>query len=187
MTVRGEDMTDKKLTFEEKTISSEMIYEGAILNLRRDKVQVKNGVGYREIIEHNGGAVAVALTDENKVVLVKQYRKAMEKDIIELPAGKIELGEEPLATINRELKEETGYTAQDVKLIAKFNPSVGYTSETLYIYLATGLTAGEQEFDDHEAIEVMEIPLDEAIQMVVDGVITDGKSQVGLLLTKYHI
>ncbi|MEE1038043.1 MAG: NUDIX hydrolase [Eubacterium sp.] len=176
------------MTFEEKTISSEMIYKGAILNVRRDKVEVHNGdFGYREIIEHNGGAVAVALTDDGKVVLVKQFRKAMEKDMIELPAGKIEENEDPLSTINRELKEETGYEAKDVKLIAEFNPSVGYASETLYIYLATGLVPGEQNFDEHEAIDVLEVPLDEAIDMVVRGEITDGKSMVGLLLTKYHL
>ena len=176
------------MTFNEKTISSEMIYEGAILNLRRDEVLVKDGShSYREIIEHNGGAVAVALTDENEVVLIKQFRKPMEKNMIELPAGKIEKGEDPKETIIRELKEETGYTAGNVKLMAEFNPSVGYTSETLYIYLATDLIPGETEFDEHEAIDMFKVSLDEAIKMVIEGEITDGKTIAGLLLTKYHI
>lgn len=176
------------MTFEEKTLDTERIYEGAILNLRKDKVAVKGGgYSYREIVEHNGGAVAVALTDDKKIVLVKQFRKPMEKVMTELPAGKIEKGEDHLETIKRELKEETGYTASDVKLMCEFNPSVGYTSETLYIYLATGLTPGETDFDEHEAIETVEVPLEEAIDMVVSGEITDGKSMVGILLTKYFI
>ena len=94
------------MTFEEKTVSSESIYKGAILNLRRDKVTVSGGgYSYREIVEHNGGAVAVALTDDGNVVLVKQFRKPMEKVVTELPAGKIEKGEDPLETMKRELKE----------------------------------------------------------------------------------
>lgn len=175
-------------TFNEKTISSEMIYKGAILNLRRDKVTVKGGdYSYREIVEHNGGAVAVALTEDNNVLLVKQFRKPMERDMIELPAGKIEIGEDPKETIERELKEETGYTAKNIKLMAEFHPSVGYTSETLYIYLATELTPGETDFDEHEAIDLIQMPLEDAINMVIDGQITDGKTMAGLLLTKYHI
>lgn len=176
------------MTFEEKTVSSESIYKGAILNLRRDKVTVSGGgYSYREIVEHNGGAVAVALTDDGNVVLVKQFRKPMEKVVTELPAGKIEKGEDPLETMKRELKEETGYTASHLKLMAEFNPSVGYTNETLYIYLATGLVLGKPQPDEHEALEIKEIPLDDAIQMVVNGEITDGKTMTGLLLTKYFL
>lgn len=176
------------MTFEEKTVSSESIYKGAILNLRRDKVTVSGGgYSYREIVEHNGGAVAVALTDDGNVVLVKQFRKPMEKVVTELPAGKIEKGEDPLETMKRELKEETGYTASHFKLMAEFNPSVGYTNETLYIYLATGLVPGKPQPDEHEALEIKKIPLDDAIQMVVNGEITDGKTMTGLLLTKYFL
>ena len=176
------------MTFEEKTVSSESIYKGAILNLRRDKVTVSGGgYSYREIVEHNGGAVAVALTDDGNVVLVKQFRKPMEKVVTELPAGKIEKGEDPLETMKRELKEEIGYTASHLKLMAEFNPSVGYTNETLYIYLATGLVPGKPQPDEHEALEIKEIPLDDAIQMVINGEITDGKTMTGLLLTKYFL
>ena len=176
------------MTFEEKTVSSESIYKGAILNLRRDKVTVSGGgYSYREIVEHNGGAVAVALTDDGNVVLVKQFRKPMEKVVTELPAGKIEKGEDPLETMKRELKEETGYTASHLKLMAEFNPSVGYTNETLYIYLATGLVPEKPQPDEHEALEIKKIPLDDAIQMVVNGEITDGKTMTGLLLTKYFL
>ncbi len=99
------------MTFEEKTISTEMLYKGKIINLRRDKVTSVNGVSEREIVEHNGGTCCVALTVDNKVVLVKQYRKPFDEVCVEIPAGKLELGDtNPLEGIKRELKEETGYT-----------------------------------------------------------------------------
>ncbi|MGL4483611.1 MAG: NUDIX hydrolase [Anaerovoracaceae bacterium] len=173
------------MTHNEKTISSEMIYEGKVLNLRRDKVTVRdNKTGYREIIEHNGGALVVAITKENNLVLVKQFRKAVEKDILELPAGKREKGEDPLETITRELREETGYTAGKIEELGGIYPSVGYTSEELFIYLATELTPGETDFDESEAIDIYEIPFDEAVQMVIDGRINDGKSVAGILLAE---
>ena len=125
------------MTFEEKTISSERIYEGAIINLRRDEVTVQNGTSYREIIEHNGGAVLAAVTDEGKMVMVRQYRKPAGRVMLEVPAGKIDSGEEPLSAAIRELKEETGYTATEVKFMTSFYPSVGYSEEVLYLYLCT--------------------------------------------------
>ena len=118
------------MTFEEKTISSERIYEGAIINLRRDEVTVQNGTSYREIIEHNGGAVLAAVTDEGKMVMVRQYRKPAGRVMLEVPAGKIDSGEEPLSAAIRELKEETGYTATEVKFMTSFYPSVGYKCST---------------------------------------------------------
>ena len=99
------------MTFEEKTIKSERIYEGAIINLRRDEVTVQNGTSMREIIEHNGGAVLAAVTSEGKLVMVRQYRKPAGRVMLEVPAGKIDLGESAEAAAKRELKEETGYTA----------------------------------------------------------------------------
>ncbi len=173
--------------FVEKTIESEMIYKGKILNLRKDKVETKTGTSYREIIEHRGGSVALAITRDKKIVFVKQYRKAMEADVLELPAGKIEEGEDPIETMERELEEETGYFAREMRLIGKFNPSVGYTSETLYIYLARDLEKGETNFDGDEDLEIIEIPVKEAIDMVVRGEITDGKTMVGVLLAQHYI
>lgn len=176
------------MVFHEETLSQEMIYEGKILNLRKDKVRVKSGkISYREIIEHNGGAVAVAITEENKVLLVRQYRKAMEKEMLELPAGKIKKGEKPLETMSRELAEETGYFAENLTLIGKFNPSVGYTSETIYIFLATGLTKGATNFDDDEDLELLEVDIKDAVGMVINGEITDGKTMAGVLLAPYYV
>ena len=102
------------MTFEEKTLKSERIYEGTIINLRRDKVTVQHGTSYREIVEHNGGAVLAAVTDRGRLVMVRQFRKPAERVMLEVPAGKIDPGEKPEEAAVRELKEETGYTAGTV-------------------------------------------------------------------------
>lgn len=175
------------MIFEEKTLNSERIYEGKILNLRRDKVTVVNGTSYREIVEHNGGSVAAAITDDGKIVMVKQYRKAVDRVVLEAPAGKIEGDEDPLATVKRELREETGYTADRIELLTAMEPSVGYTSETLYIYLATGLTPGETDFDENEAIDVVEYDFDEIYKMAADGRIRDAKTIIAVLLAKIRL
>lgn len=139
------------MIFEEKTLKSERIYEGTILNLRRDEVTVLHGTSYREIVEHNGGAVLAALTDEGKMVMVRQFRKPAERVMLEVPAGKIDPGEKPEKTAKRELAEETGYRARQVRYLTEFYPSVGYAEEVLYLYLCTGLTPGETNFDENEA------------------------------------
>lgn len=172
------------MTFEEKTISSEKIYEGNILNLRRDTVTVKNGKSKREIIEHNGGAVIVPLTEDNEVVMVRQYRKPAERVVLEVPAGKIDSGEEPLTTAIRELREETGYTADHIRFLTKMYPSVGYSEEVLYLYLCQGLTPGEANPDENEALDVEKISLEELYQMIMHGEIQDAKTQVAILMTK---
>ncbi len=172
------------MTFEEKTIDSEIIYKGAILNLRKDKVEVLNGTSYREIIEHNGGAVILAMKDDGTVVMVKQYRKAQDRIMLEVPAGKIDLGEEPEVAAKRELKEETGYTAKNIRLLTEMMPTPGYSEEILYIYLATGLIAGETDFDENEAIDIIEYSINDLSNMVMSGEIQDGKSQVAILMAK---
>lgn len=175
------------MVFEEETIGTERIYEGAILNLRRDKVTIHSGgTSYREIVEHNGGAVAVPITADGKVVMVRQYRKALECAVLELPAGKIEKGEEPMETIVRELQEETGYTAGKFQFLTAFYPSVGYTNEIIYIYLATDLTPGLTNYDEHEAMDILEVDFEEVHNMVVGGEIRDAKTMLGILLAKKH-
>lgn len=173
------------MVFEEKTLDSEIIYEGKILNLRRDKVTVINGTSYREIVEHNGGAVCIPVTSDNKVVMVKQYRKPVDRIVLEVPAGKIEKEDkDPLETVKRELREETGYTAAKMELLTVMEPSVGYTTEALYIYLAMELTPGETDFDDNEAIDIEEYPFEEAHNMVLSGKIRDAKTIIAILLAK---
>ncbi|MDD3168470.1 MAG: NUDIX hydrolase [Eubacteriales bacterium] len=176
------------MVFEEKTISSEMIYEGRILNLRKDKVHVKdNQTSYREIVEHNGGVALAAVTPEGKMVMVRQYRKAAEKAILEVPAGKIEKGEDHRLTAERELKEETGYSAGKIEYITSFYSSIGYSTEVIYLYIATELTPGETDFDDNESIDILELELTKLKEMVLSGEIEDAKTIVAILLVESYI
>ena len=173
------------MSFKEELIESERIYEGAILNLRRDKVTAASGTAYREIVEHNGAVAIVALTDDNRIVMVRQYRYACGRDVLEIPAGKIDKGEtDPVAAAVRELKEETGYTAEEIIHMGNCNPSCAYSEEVIYIYLMRGLTKGERALDDDEDIEIIEMPFDEVYEMGVRGDIVDSKTLAALLMTK---
>lgn len=170
---------------EEKTISSDRVYTGKTISLRVDTVEIPNrGYKKREIVEHNGAVGIIAITPENKVVLVKQYRKAIEKELWEIPAGKIEPGENPKESAIRELKEETGYSAQSMKLLHKFYTSAGFSNQKIYIYLAENLTSGSQDFDDDEFIETKEFSLNEVYDMIYNNDIEDGKTSIGMLLIK---
>ena len=170
---------------EEKTISSDRIYTGKVISLKVDTVEVDNkGYKKREIVEHPGAVAIVAITEDNKVVLVKQFRKPIEQVIWELPAGKLEIGESPKECAIRELKEETGYSAKNLKLLHKFFTSAGFSNQKIYIFLATGLTKGEPDFDDDEFIEKYEIDINEAQNMVIKNEIEDAKTSIGILLAK---
>jgi len=170
---------------EEKTISSDRIYTGKVISLKVDTVEIDSkGYKKREIVEHPGAIGIVALTDDNKIVLVKQFRKPIEKAIWEIPAGKLEIGESPKECAIRELKEETGYSAKNIKLIHKFFTSAGFSNQKIYIFLATGLTKGEPNFDDDEFIEKYEIDINEAQNMVIKNDIEDAKTTIGILLAK---
>ncbi len=170
---------------EEKTISNERIYDGVILNLRRDKVTVKGGkTSYREIVEHPGGVVIAAVTPEGKIPMVKQYRKAAEKAVLEIPAGKLEKNEDPSEAGLRELKEETGYTAKTIDYVNSFYSSIGYSDEVLHLYIARDLTPGETEFDDNEAIDIYEYSIDELLEMIFDRTIEDAKTIIAIFMLK---
>ncbi|WP_286183997.1 NUDIX hydrolase [Clostridium sp. CCUG 7971] len=170
---------------EEKTISSDRIYTGKVISLKVDTVEIeKKGYQKREIVEHGGAVAIVAINDENEVILVKQFRKAIEKVIWEIPAGKLEIGENPKDCAIRELKEETGYSAENMKLIHKFYTSAGFSNQKVYVFLATGLTAGDNNFDDDEDLEVHKIDLEEAYNMISRNEIEDAKTSIGLLLSK---
>lgn len=170
---------------EEKTLSSERIYEGAILNLRRDKVVIKDDkTSHREIVEHGGGVVIAAVTNEGKVPMVKQYRKAAEKAVLEIPAGKLEADEDPEEAGLRELKEETGYTANKIDYVNSFYSSIGYSEEVLHLYIARDLIPGETDFDDNEAIDIYEYTIDELLEMVMDRTIEDAKTIIAIFMLK---
>jgi ADP-ribose pyrophosphatase len=168
---------------EEKTITSERIYEGKILNLRRDEVTVRDDkTSLREIVEHNGGVVIAGITAEGKIPMVRQYRKAAERAVLEIPAGMLEKGEDPAVAALRELKEETGYSATNIRPLTAGYSSIGYSTEVLHIFLATGLTPGTTDFDENEAIDIIEYSIEEAYRMAMGGEIEDLKSIVAILM-----
>ena len=174
------------MIFEEKRISSQRIYEGAILNLRRDTVTVPGGTAYREIVEHNGAVAIVPITKEGKLVMVKQFRYPSGKVLLEIPAGKIDKGEtNPEETARRELKEETGYTAEHY--MGSINPSVAYTEEVIHLYAATGLIPGEADPDEDEALELVEYDFGEAYKMAASGKLVDAKTIAAVFMAKEQL
>ncbi len=176
------------MVYEERTMKSEKLYEGKILSLRVDTVEIPNKMySKREIIEHPGSVAIVTIVDEDKLVLVKQYRKAVEDFILEIPAGKIEVNEEPKETAIRELKEETGYEASNMEYMLEFYSSPGYCDEIIYIFLTDDITLEEQELDENENIEVQTLQIDEVMKMIKLGKILDGKTIVGANIAKEYI
>lgn len=170
------------MNYEEQTIEKHMLYEGRILNLRNDDVVLPNGhKSAREVVEHPGGVCVAAVDDDGTVLLVRQYRYPFGEELLELPAGKLEYGEDPLECGKRELHEETGATATEYTSLGKFYPTCGYSNEIIYLYLAKGLTYGEQCPDEDEFIDVVRLPLKEAVSMVLSNALPDGKTQAALL------
>ncbi|UJF25703.1 NUDIX hydrolase [Planococcus sp. 107-1] len=176
--------------FEEKTIQSERIYEGKIINLKVDDVILPNGnQSKRELIEHPGAVALVAITEDHKIIMVEQFRKALERTIIEIPAGKIEKGEDPKYTAMRELEEETGYSADHLELIQSFSTSPGFADEVIHLYSATGLkksTSGAV-LDDDEFVELLEVTIEEAEQLMKENRIYDAKTAFAVLWAKQKI
>ncbi len=171
---------------EEKQLSKEYIFKGRVINLRRDIALLPNGTeATREIIEHNGGVCVAALTDDNEVLMVKQFRYPYREVIMEIPAGKRDSKDEaPLACGIRELEEETGAKAQKFTFLGELYPTPGYCGEVIWMYAATGLTFGEQKPDDDEFLTVEKLPLEKAVQMILDGEIKDAKTQAAILKLK---
>ena len=171
------------MELQEKTIESREIFNGNVLRLRIDRVLLPDGSETnREIVEHRGAVAIVAVDDENRVYFVRQYRKPLEKALLEIPAGKLEVGEEPLECARRELAEGIGYTPGDIRQLAFVYTSPGYCNEKVFIYLARNLRPHRLEHDEGEFLEVETYPLEEALKMVLNGVIEDGKSITGILL-----
>lgn len=166
----------------EKPINQEYIFKGKIVNLRVDDALLPNGkTAKREVIEHNGGVMVAPLDSSNNLYFVKQFRYPYMEVVTELPAGKLEKGEDPFEAGKRELKEETGAVAGKYISLGELYPSPGYCGEIIHMYLATELTFGEQNPDDDEFLEVFKIPLDEAVKMVINGEIKDSKTQTAVL------
>lgn len=166
----------------EKALTSEKIYEGKILSVTRDTVELENGEkAYREVVHHSGGVCVVPLCDNGDVMLVKQFRYPFSDVLLEVPAGKREQGEDPLECGIRELKEEVGATAEKIIPLGKLYPTVAYDTEVIYMYLATGLSFSEQKLDEDEFLDVVRIPLSKAVEMVMEDKIPDSKTQLALI------
>ena len=158
------------------------IYAGRVVTLRRKYLQQSDGTRLlREVVEHAPGAAVVALDAEGRVLLVRQERPAVGARVLELPAGLVDPGEEPLACAARELAEETGFAAREVRHLVSFYTSPGFCTELLHVFVATGLEPVRAHADEDEEIEVVRLPLDEAIQHVMRGEVSDAKTIAGLL------
>ncbi len=157
------------------------VFKGRVLNLFLETVTLPNGGTVElEIIHHPGAAAVVPMKDDGTVVLVRQYRHALRTFIYEIPAGKLGPGEDPRGCAARELEEEIGYRAGSLELLASVYTAPGFCDEVIHIYLGTQLTPGRQQLDKDEVLEIVEMPLDQAIAHIRDGLIRDGKTIVGL-------
>jgi ADP-ribose pyrophosphatase len=158
------------------------VFEGNLLKVHRDTVRLPDGShGEREYIRHPGAVAIVALTDERRLLLERQYRYPPRREFIEIPAGKIDPGEHHLATAKRELLEETGYVAEEWTRLCVLHTAIGYTDEAIELYLARKLTLKGRQLDPGEFLETFLVPFDEAVAMVRDGRITDAKTMVAVL------
>ena len=171
----------------EKTLSSEAIYEGKILDLYKDKISLPNGdESTREYIKHRGAVALVAFDENGDVILVKQYRYPIHDTLLEIPAGKLEKGEEILSAAIRELEEETGYKAESLTYLGKMLPAVGYSNEVIHIYLAENLIKTNPHPDEDEFINTIKMPLCKMEEMIDKNEITDSKTVFALYKYKLH-
>ena len=166
-------------------IKSDKLYEGKIFDIRLDKLRSKEGVEVeREVVEHNGGVVVLAQPDEEKIILIKQYRYSLDKTIFELPAGRIEQGEDPKLAAQRELTEETGYRASSWDTLTELYSAPGFCTEILYLYRASDLEFKGKNLDPDEETDVVIMDIKDAWSMVLDGSIKDAKTVAGLALLR---
>ena len=171
----------------EKTLSSRLIYEGRVVKLRVDTVQTVNGrETTREIVEHSDCVAIVAIDADENILLVNQFRKPVEKELLEIPAGGIDTGEDPETAVRREMREETGYLPRKVEKLGGFYSAPGYCSEYLYLYLATDLTPSQLHAEDTESIELVRVPITQIPDLIASGSICDAKSIAGLLTYLEH-
>ncbi len=174
------------MDFEEKTLESKCLYNGRIIDLLLDTVTLPNGeTAKREVVTHKGGVGVIAEDNEGNLLFVKQYRYPYKEEIIEIPAGKRDsISEEPMECGKRELREETGAVAENFYPLGRVYPSPGYCGEIIWLFAATGLDFGSQSLDSDEFLNVLRIPLEKAVNMVLSGEIDDAKTQIAIL--KYN-
>ena len=173
---------DRDPDYTETRVSGRLAYDGVLLKLEEDTVELPDGkLTRREWVRHPGAVVMIALLDAQTVVLERQYRYPLQRHFLELPAGKSDPGEEPLATARRELREECGYEARDWRHLATLHPCIGYSNERMEFFIARDLTQVDQELDDGEFLDVVPMAVADALARVFNGGITDIKTVAGLL------
>ncbi|NJP39948.1 NUDIX hydrolase [Oscillospiraceae bacterium HV4-5-C5C] len=174
--------------YEEKKLKDECVFKGRVFEVHVAQVQLPDGrEARRDLVLHHGGACVIPVDADGQVCLVEQYRIATAQTLLEVPAGKLEAGENPLDCARRELAEETGYTAGRIISLGSCWTSPGFSSERLYLYLALDLKKGRQHLDEGEFLSCRVIPLSEAVGMVLDGTICDAKSQIAILKAKQYL
>lgn len=170
------------MELEEKKLSSEEIFDGVAIHLFRDEILLPNGnKGVREVVRHPGAVCVLPLTEDGEVIFVNQFRYALNKVTLEVPAGKLEKGEDPTEAALRELSEETGIEAKKIVPMGALYTTPALMDEIIYMYIATDLLQGEQHLDEDEFVNAIKIPLDKAVEMVMNGEIRDAKTQTMIL------
>lgn len=181
-------MGNGKMDFFEKQVETKTVYEGMIVNIRRDTAVLRNGSRVpREVVEHPGGVGIVPVTKDNKILMVRQYRYPMEEELLEIPAGKLEYGEDPLECAIRELSEETGCTAGRMIDLGAIYPSPGFCRETLFMYLALDLQFGEAHLDEDELLSVEKVDIDALMDDVMENRMPDAKTIIGVMKAKIYL
>lgn len=172
-----------------KLLKSQILYKGKVFDHQVDEIEYESGnKGIREIAIHPGGAVVVPVKDDGKIILVKQFRYPLKTTLIELPAGKLDKGEDPLVCATRELEEETGYKAKEIKKLGQIYTAPGYCTEILHIFFAGGLTPGNHNREEGEmGMEIFELSLQEIESLILAGKITDAKTIVGIYYLKNQL
>ena len=172
----------KKMYSKEKTITSEQVYDGIVVKLFSDNVELDNGTkAVREVIHHPGGVCVAALDENENVFMVEQFRYPFAQVLTELPAGKLEYGEDPETCGRRELREEAGVLADRFEYLGCLYPTVAYDTEKIHMFLATGLTPTKQDLDEGEFLDVKKMPLKQAFEMAMSGELPDAKTQLAVI------
>lgn len=166
----------------EKTVTSELIFDGKIITVKKDTAELENGeIVNRELVVHPGGVCVVPINENDEVLMVKQFRYPFKEALTEIPAGKLEIGEDHREAGLRELREETGAVCENFEYLGVCYPSVAYLTEKIHMYLATGLTFEKQDLDDDEFLDVIKIKLEDAVEMVMNNELPDAKTQCAIL------